>query len=75
MSTRHTSDDTRDDLIRILSDDPRYLAVVDKRFNKRFTARPAYIRQASSTEHVVTAVDEAVREKQRLVVTSGWALP
>jgi len=71
MSTRHTSDETRDESIRILPDDPRYLAVVEKRFNKRFTARPDCIRQASSTEQVVTAVDEAVSEEQRFVVTSG----
>jgi len=71
MSTQHTSDEARDESIRILPDDPRYLAVVEKRFNKRFTARPDCIRQASSTEQAVTAVDEAVRGKQRLVVTSG----
>jgi FAD/FMN-containing dehydrogenase len=56
---------------RIGPDDPRYHAVVDKRFNKRFRARPDYVRLVSSTDQVVSAVDEAVREGRRLVVTSG----
>jgi FAD/FMN-containing dehydrogenase len=56
---------------RIGPDDPRYLAVIDKRFNKRFSARPDYVRLVSSTEQVVSAVEEAVREGRRLVVTSG----
>jgi hypothetical protein len=57
--------------IRIGPDDPRYLAVVDKRFNKRFSARPDYVRLVDSTDQVVSAVEEAVREQTRLVVTSG----
>ena len=57
--------------IRIGPDDPRYLAVVDKRFNKRFSGRPDYVRLVNSTDHVVSAVEEAVREETRLVVTSG----
>src|SRR5688572_4449158 len=56
---------------RIGPDDPRYRAVVDKRFNKRFSASPDYVRLVSSTEQVVLAVEEAVREGRRLVVTSG----
>jgi hypothetical protein len=56
---------------RIGPADPRYLALVEKRFNKRFTARPDYIRQVSSTDQVVSAVAEAVNEDRRLVVTSG----
>ena len=51
--------------------DPRYRAVVDKRFNKRFRASPDYVRLVSSTEQVVAAVEEAVREGRRLVVMSG----
>jgi len=57
--------------IRISPGDPRYLAVVGKRFNKRFSASPDYVRLAGSTEQVVAAVEEAVREGRRLVVTSG----
>ena len=50
---------------------PRYRAVVEKRFNKRFTANPDYVRLAGSTEAVIAAVADAVREGRRLVVTSG----
>jgi hypothetical protein len=57
--------------IRIGPDDPRYRAVVDKRFNKRFSASPDYVRLVSSTAEVVSAVEEAVREGRRLAVTSG----
>lgn len=56
---------------RLTSDDPRYRAIIDKQFNKRFTARPDYVRIANSTNEVVSAVDDAVREGKRLVVTSG----
>lgn len=71
MSTRQPTDDTRIESVRIGPDDPRYLAVVNKRFNKRFSARPDYVRLVSSTKQVVSAVEEAVREGQRLVATSG----
>src|SRR6267378_5419141 len=57
--------------IRIGPDDPRYRAVVGKRFNKRFSASPDYVRLVGSTEQVVSAVEEAVREGRRLVVTRG----
>jgi hypothetical protein len=56
---------------KITPGDPRYLAVIEKRFNKRFRASPDYVRLVSSTEQVVSAVEEAVRERRRLVVTSG----
>ncbi len=56
---------------RIPPDDPGYRATVDKRFNKRFTAAPDYVRLAASTDDVVSAVADAVRENRRLVVTSG----
>ncbi|MEO5819757.1 MAG: FAD-binding oxidoreductase [Vicinamibacteraceae bacterium] len=51
--------------------DPRYAAVVDKRFNKRFSASPDYVRLVESTEEVRAAVEEAVGEGRRVVVTSG----
>ena len=57
--------------LRIGPDDSRYLAVVDKRFNKRFSARPDYVRLVGSTDQVISAVEEGVREGRRLVVTSG----
>ncbi len=66
MSTRQETDDGR-----IPPDDPRYLAVIEKRFNKRFKASPDYVCLVRSTGEVVSAVDEAAREERRLVVTSG----
>ena len=71
MATRHSVDDARIESIRIGPEDPRYRAVVEKRFNKRFSARPDYVRLVSSTDEVVAVVEEAVAEGQRLVVTSG----
>jgi hypothetical protein len=71
MPTRETSSDSRSDSMNIGPDDPRYRAVVDKRFNKRFTAHPDYVRLAASTDQVVSAVTDAVREDRRVVVTSG----
>jgi hypothetical protein len=71
MSTRQASDDTRIASVRIGPDDPRYLAVVTKRFNKRFNANPDYVRLVCSTDQLISAVEEAVREGRRLAVTSG----
>ncbi len=71
MSTVQTADDTQIESVRIGPDDPRYLAIVDKRFNKRFRASPDYVRLVSSTDQVVSAVEEALREARRLAVTSG----
>ena len=71
MLTRQTTSDTLLESSRIGPGDPRYLAVVDKRFNKRFRASPDYVRLVSSTGEVVSAVEEAVREGRRLAVTSG----
>jgi len=71
MSTQQTTEDTGIESIRIGPDDPRYLGVVEKRFNKRFSASPDYVRLVSSTDQVVSAVEEAVREGRRLAVTSG----
>ncbi|MEO8334881.1 MAG: FAD-binding oxidoreductase [bacterium] len=56
---------------KIDPDDARYGAVVDKRFNKRFIASPDYVRLVDSTEQVISAVQDAVSEGRRLVVTSG----
>jgi FAD/FMN-containing dehydrogenase len=52
-------------------DDPRYRAVIEKRFNKRFLGNPDYVRLVESTDQVIAAVEEAVREGRRLAVTSG----
>jgi FAD binding domain/Berberine and berberine like len=69
--TRQTTSTTPHASPKITPDDPRYTAVVEKRFNKRFRASPDYVRLITSTEQVVAAVEEAVREGRRLVVTSG----
>jgi hypothetical protein len=66
MSTRRATDDTPIASTRIGPDDPRYLALVGKRFNKRFSASPDYVRLVGSTDQVISAVEEAVREGRRL---------
>jgi FAD/FMN-containing dehydrogenase len=71
MPTRNATDGGPADSTRILPGDPRYLAVVDKRFNKRYRAKPDYVRLVSSTTQVVSAVQDAVTENRRVVVTSG----
>jgi hypothetical protein len=71
MPTREATHDARTASGGIGPDDPRYGAVVDKRFNKRFSARPDYVRLVRSTDEVISAVDDAVSEGRRLVVTSG----
>ncbi len=68
---RRANAGTRVDVPRIGLDDPRYRAVVDKRFNKRFAASPDYVRLVRSADEVVSAVEDAVSEGRRLVVTSG----
>jgi len=57
--------------VKIRVGDPRYRAVVDKQFNKRFTASPEYVRLVHSADEIVSAVQNAVSERHRLVVTSG----
>ena len=69
--TREAAVDGRIGSIRIGPDDPRYLAVVDKRFNKRYRASPDYFRLVSSTDQVVSAVEEGVRDGRRLAVRRG----
>jgi hypothetical protein len=51
--------------------DPRYHAVVDKRFNKRFCSSPDYVRLVTSTDRLCVAIEEAVAEGRRVVATSG----
>jgi FAD/FMN-containing dehydrogenase len=71
MATRHLTYESLVQSTRIGAEHPQYVAVLNKRFNKRFTGRPDYVRLAASTEHVRAAVQEAVNDRQRLVVTSG----
>ncbi len=56
---------------RIAPDEPAYRTVVDKRFNKRFEAHPDYVRFVDSTASVVDALQDALDESKRVVVTSG----
>jgi aclacinomycin oxidase len=71
MATRQRTGDSMVESIKIGAEHPQYVAVLDKRFNKRFTPRPDYVRRAASTGQVLTAVQEAINDGQRLVVTSG----
>jgi aclacinomycin oxidase len=56
---------------KITPNDIRYPDLAGKRFNKRFTGRPEYIRLPESTQEVVESVQDAVNTKRRLVVRSG----
>ncbi len=60
MSDRPSADIARP--LRLGPDDPQYRAVVDKRFNKRFTSTPDYARIVTSTEQVVASLEDAVAE-------------
>lgn len=71
MPPPQTTGATARESVRIGPGDPRYLAVVDKCFNKRFRASPDYVRLVSSPDQVVSAVQDAVNEGRRLAVTSG----
>jgi aclacinomycin oxidase len=57
--------------MRFGSDDPRYHAVVDKQFNKRFKAKPDYVELVGSTDDVIGALEAAIKDGRRVVVTSG----
>jgi aclacinomycin oxidase len=52
-------------------DDPRYADLVRRGFNKRFAGKPDYVRLVGSTEQVVNAVQDAVRDELRVAVRSG----
>lgn len=51
-------------------DDPRYGDLVG-RGSKRFAGKPDYVRVVCSSEQVVEAVQDAVREQLRVAVRSG----
>jgi len=51
--------------------DPRYADLVRRGFNKRFAGKPDYVRLVGSTEQVVAAVQDVVREELRVAVRSG----
>jgi len=71
VSTGRATGEAKITSFRIARNDPRYRAILDKRFSKRFSASPDFVRLASSTDEVTAAVQEAVSGRHRLVVTSG----
>ena len=71
MSTSQSSAGAPSAPAKIGPDDPRYRAVVDRQFNKRFRANPDYVRIVTSAEQVASVLEEAVGEGRRVVVTSG----
>ncbi|MGH7566148.1 MAG: FAD-binding oxidoreductase [Gemmatimonadota bacterium] len=56
---------------RIGPGDPRYADLVGRGFNRRFPSTPDYVRLVGSTQEVVDAVQDAVRDGQRLAVRGG----
>ena len=56
MSIPPATGNTPIESTRIGPEDPRYRAVVDKRFNKRYSAKPDYVRLVGSGPEVVSAV-------------------
>ncbi|MFF7726956.1 FAD-binding oxidoreductase [Streptomyces sp. NPDC008001] len=52
-------------------DDLRYRSLTHRGCNARFAGTPDYVRVAGSTEQVVDAVQQAVREGRRIAVRSG----
>jgi len=71
MTMRHAGEGSERTQSRIGPGDRRYDAVLGKRFNKRFECRPDYVRLTASTDEILSAVQEAIDEQRRLVVTSG----
>ena len=71
MTARPTTAGAHAESVKIGPNDPRYRALVERQFNKRFRANPDYVRLVDSTDQVVSAVEEAVKEERRLAVTSG----
>jgi len=56
---------------KIRSGDPRYADLVNRGFNKRFAGKPDYVRLVGTTEQVLDALQEAVRDNLRVVARSG----
>jgi FAD/FMN-containing dehydrogenase len=71
VSSGPTVESTTSEAISLAGDDPRYLAVLDRQFNKRFRGQPDAVWVVHSTAQAVAAVQDAVNKRQRIVVTSG----
>ncbi|MFF4948075.1 FAD-dependent oxidoreductase [Streptomyces chattanoogensis] len=57
--------------VKVDPDDPRYRSLTRRGCNARFVGKPDYVRVVGSTEQVVSAVQQAVREGKRIAVRSG----
>ncbi|MGW1375058.1 FAD-binding oxidoreductase [Streptomyces sp. NPDC002446] len=57
--------------VKVGPDDPRYRSLTRRGCNARFVGKPDYVRVVGSTEQVVSAVQQAVREGRRIAVRSG----
>ena len=55
----------------VTAKDPRYAALLQRNFNKRFAGKPDYVQLVHSTEQVVQAVQAAVGDDLRVVARSG----
>lgn len=55
----------------VTQDDPRYEALLRKRFNKRFQGKPDSFYVARSAQQVAEALERAVQKQQRVTVQSG----
>ncbi|UQA98141.1 FAD-binding protein [Streptomyces halobius] len=51
--------------------DPRYAELVARGYNGRFSGRPESVSLVHRADHVVAAVDDALRTDRRIVVRSG----
>ncbi|MEA2713896.1 MAG: hypothetical protein QOK27_1857, partial [Gemmatimonadales bacterium] len=74
MTTRYQAESPQHPRVapeRVGPDDPRYRDLVGRGFNKRFVSKPDYVRLVGSTEQVVEAVQDAVRDRLRVAVRSG----
>src|SRR3984893_7640175 len=74
MTTHHPSHSHQHPRVasdKIGPDDLRYADLVRRGANKRFAGKPDYVRLVGSTEQVVDAVQEAVRDQLRVVARSG----
>jgi FAD/FMN-containing dehydrogenase len=52
-------------------DDPRYLEFVNRGINMRFVGAPDEVRVVGTTDHVIEAVQDGVRNDLRIAVRSG----
>lgn len=57
--------------VKVGPDDPRYQSLTRRGCNARFVGKPDYVRVVGSTEQVISAVQQAVREGKRIAVRSG----